>query len=453
MERFDTEPATVGRAGPLADGPALLLLVLVTVAMATMLGACGGHDDGEAVTGKAPERIEGAKVIDPKSMDKATGNVTYCAGKDTVGDKTNAVKQFNARFGAQGLSVKLFEFPASADEARNQFVQRQTARSADCDVFAADVIWTAEFATQKWIYDLTPYIRSRQDEFIQSTLDTGKLSGSYWGVPRATAAAFLYYRTDKIGEAPQTWQEVYQQAEQKGGFVYQGASYEGLTVDFLEVAFAAGGQVLSPDGKKSIINSPENLKALRLMVDGVKSGAAPRAVTTFMEEEARRAFEGDRAVLMRNWPYAYALGNKKGSKIAGKFEVTPEPAFEGGGKAGILGGENMVLSVYSKNPGGALKFIDFATSLELQNLQITRFSDASVLNASYDDPAVAKALPFTAELKQAIAQARTRPVSQVYPQISAAIYKNVNQALSGAMSPEEALKKADGEITKALATF
>jgi multiple sugar transport system substrate-binding protein len=66
-------------------------------------------------------------------------------------------------------------------------------------------------------------------------------------------------------------------AESKGGMVYEGASYEGLTCDFLELAFAAGGKVLSDDGTKSQINSPENLKALQFMVDGVKSGAAPKA--------------------------------------------------------------------------------------------------------------------------------------------------------------------------------
>ena len=43
--------------------------------------------------------------------------------------------------------------------------------------------------------------------------------------------------------------------------------------------------------------------------------------------------------------------------------------------------------------------------------------------------------------------------SPLYPQISSAIYKNVNQALSGAMSPEDALKKAQTDMENALKTF
>ena len=49
----------------------------------------GGGDSGPA--------IEGAKVIDPASMDGAKGNITFCTGKDTTGSKTAGVKQFNAR--------------------------------------------------------------------------------------------------------------------------------------------------------------------------------------------------------------------------------------------------------------------------------------------------------------------------------------------------------------------
>jgi multiple sugar transport system substrate-binding protein len=44
-------------------------------------------------------------------------------------------------------------------------------------------------------------------------------------------------------------------------------------------------------------------------------------------------------------------------------------------------------------------------------------------------------------------------VSPVYPQISQAIYRNVNAALSGQTSPENALKQAHTDIEKALATF
>jgi multiple sugar transport system substrate-binding protein len=422
--------------------------------MGGLLGACGDDDDGGgggSSGGTSTGSTSAAKTIDPASMDGAKGVVTYCTGKDTSGAQKESVKLFNEKFKSQGLSAKLLEFPESADEQRNQFVQRQEAKSGECDIFYSDVIWTAEFASQNWLYDMTPYTESRKDEFIPATFDTVNYDGKTWGVPKQSDAAFIYYDTSAVDSPPATWQEVYDLAAKDKGIVYQGAAYEGLTCDFLEIAYAAGGSVLSEDGKKAEFDNPANLKALQFMVDGIKDGAAPKAVTTYMEEQARRSFEAGRATFMRNWPYAYAIG--KDNKNAPKFDVMPFPEFEGGGKAGILGGHNIVISAYSKNPGGALALTDYLTSPDSIKRDATDFSLAPVLTSVYDDPDVQKALPFASELKQAIAQAKSRPVSPVYTQISQAIYKNVNAALSGQTSPEDALKTGQSEMEKALATF
>ncbi len=188
------------------------------------------------------------------------------------------------------------------------------------------------------------------------------------------------------------------------------------------------------------------------MVDGIKDGAAPKAVTTYMEEPARRAFESGRVTFLRNWPYVFATA-QRADATKGKFKVAPLPEFEGAGSAGILGGANLVVSTFTKNPGAALKFIDYMTHDERQKEDMVKFSDASPLKAVYDDPAVEKAQPFSAELRTAVEQSKSRPVSPVYPQISEAIYKNVNQALSGETSPEDALKAADADIKSALKSF
>jgi multiple sugar transport system substrate-binding protein len=427
------------------------------LASAVLVTACGGDDNGGGGGGGGGSTTdeagttEGAKVIDPASMQNASGTVKYCTGQDTTGERKDSIERFEAA--NPNVQIELVEFPASADEQRNQFVQRQEARSADCDVFGADVVWTAEFAQQKWLYDMTPYVESRKAEFIPSTLETLHYDGKYWGVPKDTNAGFLYYRTDQVDAPPDTWQAVYEDAKAKDGIVYQGASYEGLTVDFLELAYAAGGTVLNEDGTEATINSPENLKALEFMVNGIKDGAAPEAVVTMMEEESQRAFVAGRATYLRNWPYVYAIGQDKESKIRNDFEVAPFPAFEGGQTAGILGGLNLVISAYASNPGGALAFVDFATNQESMNRAAAQFALPPALASSYEDPEVQKALPFAAELKQAVEQAKPRPVTPVYSQVSQAIYKNVNEALAGQTPPQQALENAQRDLEQALETF
>jgi multiple sugar transport system substrate-binding protein len=426
---------------------ALLACVLLAFA------GCGDDDSGGTAPAGDAGDVEGARVAPTLEESKdATGEVTFCAGKDTTGGYTRAVERFNARYKGQGLTANLLEFPEGSDNQREQAVTRLEARSPECDVIQADIIWIAEFASQKWAMDITDYVEARADEFIPSTLAPNKYDGRYWAVPQVTGAGLLYRRTDQVPDAPQTWQELYRAAAAEDGFAYQGAPYEGLTCNFLEVAFAAGGAPLSDDGKQATLDSPENLAALKLMVDGIKDGAAPKGVTTYMEEPARRVFEAGKASFMRNWSYAYAL-NQKAPELRGRFEVSPLPAFEGGGHAGILGGNGPFLSTYSENPKGGLLFMDHLSSPETLKLNMAEYSLPSVLKATYDDPAVQKAIPYSAELKRAIEQAQPRPVSPVYTQISQAIYKNVNQALSGQTSPEEALKQGNAEIDEALATF
>jgi multiple sugar transport system substrate-binding protein len=430
------------------------ILCSAAVASGALVAACGGSSGSSSSGGGGSTKVTGAKAIKADSLNNPPkGTVKYCVGKDTTGIAHDLVKTFSAKYASQGYKATLTEFPASADQQRTQFIQRQQAKSDDCDVFSSDVVWTAEFAPQKWIYDLTPYVNSQKSKYIAAPLETVHYSGKYWGVPQTSDAAFIFYRTDKGLSAPTTWQQVYQQAGQKGGVIYQGAPYEGLTCDFLEIAYAAGGKVLSDDGKQSEFNSPENVKALQFMVDGIKNSDAPKAVTTYMEPQTDQGWASGRYAFMRNWTGSYALGQAKGSKVKGKFKVAALPAFQGGGKAGILGGHNSVISVYTKNPGLALKFADFIASPQWQKTTLLKYSLAAVIPSVYSDPDVKKAIPYAAQLQQAISQAKARPVSPVYTQISQAIYKNVNDALAGRTSAEAAIKKADTQITSALSTF
>ncbi|HZG49324.1 MAG TPA: ABC transporter substrate-binding protein [Thermoleophilaceae bacterium] len=403
------------------------------------LAGCGGDDEESGDAKKAPAADSG----------KASGTVSWCIGKDTSGAYGTAIDLFQKQ--NSKVKVKLVELPESADEQRTQLVQRLRAESDECDVVGMDVIWTAEFAAQDWLAETTDIISKRESDFIPATLETAKFEDKYWAVPYHTNAGFLYYRKDQVPEPPSTWEDVFTQAQEQDGLVYQGFRYEGLTVNFLELLYSAGGTVLSEDGQSVEVDSPEAEKALSFMVEGFQNGATPKAVTTYKEEEARRAFESGKATFMRNWPYAYALG--KESKIADKFEIGTFPSFEGGEPASVLGGFNLAISAFAKNPEGAAAFIDFATSEEVQKANFLDSASPPAFAAVYDDPEVQEKYAFAADLKKAVEQGQARPVSPVYPQISEAIFNNVHDALQGKVEPKAALKTMSGDIEKALETF
>jgi multiple sugar transport system substrate-binding protein len=421
-----------------------LRLMAVAAAIASLaVAGCGDDDDGGGGGGGAPE-------AESVTQAKPEGDVTWCIGKDTTGAFSTVVDNFNKA--NPQANAKLLELPTAADEQRRLQIQRLRAESPECDVLGMDVIWTAEYAAQGWLLDVTDAVNERKDEFIPSTVETTEWDGKYWAIPFNTNAGFIYWRTDEAGDQPpQSWEDMYQTAQQENGIVFQGARYEGLTVNFLELLYSAGGTVVNDDATEATADSQETRDVLEFMQNGVNDGAVPKSVTTYMEEESRRSFEAGNATFMRNWPYAYALGRE--SKIADDFAVSTFPEYGGNPGAGVLGGYDLAISAYSKNPEGALAFANFATSPDAQVIQASKASLPAVLTAVYDDPQVKKALPFAAELRDAVEQAKPRPVTPVYTQVSEAIYNNVFAVLQGDMTPDEAATTMNDEIQQALETF
>jgi multiple sugar transport system substrate-binding protein len=417
--------------------PRFMVVLVATVVLA--IAGCGSDDSETGAGGDAKKATKA----------KASGDVTWCIGKDTSGAFGTVVDSFNKA--NPNANVKLLELPEDAGEQRRLQIQRLEAESPECDVLGTDVIWTAEYAAQGWLQDVSDFISQQGDKFIQSTVDTTEYEGKNYAVPFNSNAGFIYFRKDQVSQPPDDWQALYDEAKQNNGVVYQGFRYEGLTVNFLELLYSAGGTVISEDGKEATADSQEVKDVLTFMADGIKDGAAPKANTTYKEEESRRAFESGNATFMRNWPYAYALG--KDSKIADKFDISTFPGYNGNEGAGVLGGYNLAISSYSKNPEGSLAFIEYATGPEQQKIMATEASLPPTVTEVYDDPEVKKTMPFAAELRDAIDQAQPRPVSPVYPQISEAIFNNVYSALQGKMSPDEASSKMNEEIQKALETF
>ncbi|MEV5536290.1 ABC transporter substrate-binding protein [Saccharopolyspora shandongensis] len=417
--------------------------IAVTTVLA--LAGCAGGSPGGPTAEQAPD----AKVVEPAAAQGATGEVTACGIRDTGVFKT-LTESFNAK--GTGVTARYVELGQDTDAARAQAIQRLEGGSAECDVYLMDVTWVSEWAAQGWVQDQTKLVEQRKDGFIPSTLETSRYADRYWATPFYTNAGLVFYRNDRV-PPPATWKQVYEQAklDPQNKVEIQAKQYEGLTVNFLEMLYSAGGSVLDENGTITI-DSPQTRAVLNLMSDGVKSGAVDRASLTYDEDASRRAYESGAAGYLRQWPSAYKLIQQTASGPG--TAVAPLPAFDENSKpSAVLGGWNWAIAAASDNVGGAVAFIDHATSPEFQKTMALKHAQAPVVASTYDDAEVQAALPFITQLKQSVISAKPRPKSPVYAQISKAINSNVYPVLAGQVDVETAVQKMAADIKTAQETF
>jgi trehalose/maltose transport system substrate-binding protein len=283
--------------------------------------------------------------------------ITYVSG--AVG---NAVANFDALVAPweeqTGHDVVLVPMPASTTDQFGQYRLWLAAGNQDIDVYQTDVIWAPQLAEH--FVDLRPAAEEAGliEANFPSIIESQTVDGKLVAIPIFTDAPALYYRTDLLekhgASVPTTWAELTETAQmiqdaeraegssELWGFVWQGNAYEGLTCDALEwVKSHGGGQIVEPDGTISI-NNENAVRALEQAASWVGT-ISPEGVLAYQEEESRGVWQTGNAVFMRNWPYAYLLGQSADSAVAGKFDVAPLPAGEGEGgqSAATLGGWNV----------------------------------------------------------------------------------------------------------------
>jgi multiple sugar transport system substrate-binding protein len=413
-------------------GPFKTLSILgVCVALAGGCGASQGANTGDS------GKIEGR------------GPVTFAAGKDDTGTYPEIVKMWNQTHPQE--QVRLIELPSSADDQRQQMVQNAQTKSDAFTVLDLDVVWTTEFAANRWIMPL-PKDQVDMSRYLKPVVETANYRDRLYAVPSSSDGSMLYYRKDllaKVGaQPPKTWDEMKQicakvsalpEAAGASCFAGQYEKYEGLTANFAEVINSAGGTIVDGSGKPKV-NTPEAKKGLDFLAEGFKSGMIPREALTSKETEARRAFGNGKLIFGRAWPNQWSQITKTdgSSQVADKVAVTPLPGLSGPGVSS-LGGHNLALSAYGKNKATALDFIKFFTDEKQQRFSMDHGSLAPTLAHLYDDPELQAKYPYLPVLKQSINGAEPRPRVVKYGEVTQAIQDNAYKALSGEKSSDQAL--------------
>jgi multiple sugar transport system substrate-binding protein len=382
------------------------------------------------------------------------------SGKDV---RQVLISDFEAKY--PNIHVTLTSAPTNTDTNRATLATDISGGSATPDVFMGDVIWPAQFGAHQLAVPLSDYLPSSYwAAFAPGLVQGATYQGKIYGSPLFEDQGFLYYRKDLLAKehlaVPTTWEQLMSESETlqkaglvKYGYVFQGASYEGLTCDYMEFLTDAGGTPTNSSYTTANLDSAASVKAVTFMRSLITSGVSPAAVSTFQEAQAMSTFASGQAAFLRNWDYAYADSQVPGTPTVGKVGVAPLPTFQGQSYPGYsnIGGWNLYINPHSKNIAADLTFIKFMASTEAQEALVTVSSSIPTVESVRTSPAVIAENPVLATVPKTRLVPRPAGTPN-YPQLSSAIYQNVNAALAGSTSPSAAMSAAQSAANTALSS-
>ena len=359
----------------------------------------------------------------------------------------------------------------------------------DADVVNVDQMWSGQYSDNGWIVPLDDFIKRDKDVDIKDFIPEVLYSLNTWRghvvtLPIAAYGQGVVYRKDifeanKIDPVPTdpantkgwTWdkyKEVVSGLQGKQvdgktlfGTVVCGAQPVPIVHMYTQLAASFGTRWFkqfpnAPWDFTPTINSPENVKALAFYKD-LYDLSPPESINYVWFDAGTRFSQGDIGLFYWWTPYFYLVKNDgymtgKPSVVQDKlgYGVLPKLSDDAP-QTTSLGGWSLGIPSSSANHEEAWQFIKWATGVEAQkkmallpdyNYQFSDFARASL----YSDPEIAKIYPYLDMQLKIMQQGNgkiVRPPAPGYTTLEGVYGLQLNQALSGSLSPEDALKTTE----------
>ena len=395
--------------------------------MALGLAACSGTKTDSADSGSASGGQVTVEMWD------------YLSG-ETANDSINAAI---AEFEKANPDIKVKRTTFAFADLSKSILQGSVGGQVP-DVAVVDVVDNQNFASLGMLKDLSNDGINKSD-FFEGPWSSVVYEGKTYGIPLNSNNLALYYNKQMLKDAgvevPTDWASLKEVAKKttKGdvkGIAISAVKSESATFQVLPFVWQTGG-----DLKDYATSGATALAYLRGLID---DGSMSEAVTNYTQEDARTQFITGKSAMMINGPWELATLTKDAQF---DWDVAPLPKDKRA--ATSMGGENVVVMNGAKQSDAAVKLAKYLTSAEGAKI----YCDGSGQLSSRPDLKGKLKLSNDPKLKvfeSQLADAHARAYGKDYPKISEAIQLSMQEALTGASTPEAAAKKAADTITPLL---
>ncbi len=299
------------------------------------------------------------------------------------------------------------------------------------------------------------------DNFTEGMLSTGTIDGTIYSLPSDGGDYGLIYNKAMFEEAgidepPATWDEVAEVAttltkDDKYGIYLPIGTGEWPVFTWQTMLWGAGGDFLNEDNTEVAFNSPEGVQALTVWTDLVKNGQAyPQSLATGSDNQGMAAFSTGKVAMIITGAYNLGLlADGVGEENVGvaPFPTVVEPAMNIGTNNSYL------LDGTEEQEAGAWDFLQYTLSPDVQAEWDIATGYLPTNKETTETETYQAYLAENPEIEVFVKQleyAKARPSILAYDEISSALATEIEKALLGKVTPEQALQTAAENGQKAL---
>ncbi|AUH42367.1 extracellular solute-binding protein [Streptomyces sp. CMB-StM0423] len=296
-------------------------------------------------------------------------------------------------------------------------------------------------------------IKDYADKFLPAALDALSDDGKAYGAPiYHTITTTLYNKKllDRAGieEPPATWADIEAaaprlKAEGLATLDYSASNEATLNLNFYPLLWQAGGKIFSEDGESVAFNDDKGVAALTFLTDLYEQGAIPKTAMTNVNVVADQALGKQQAAMgFTNSGIDFGVAEEAWGKenviVGAPLTGEKQAAFGVPGALGINAQGNIA---------GAEQFITFMTRPE----QIESLGKAAGFLSPRTDVTVPSDSPYVEKLQDALSVVVPGESSPIARQLMGILAPEIQAAMTGKKSPQEALDAAAGQADDLLA--
>ena len=433
-----------------------LSMVACVLSVTTFLAGCGSN---QSATGST----SGAGSTEAPAAAEASGQPVEIDFWYSLGGRNGElIEGMVKKFNESQSNIKVNASYQGDYYENHSKVLAAVAANNQPDVTMVEVGSIGAFADAKVLEDLGPYANGAESKYIPGLLGNSYWNDKLYAIPFNRSTPLLYVNRDMLKAAgldpngPKTWEELRQYAntltKKEGDKTTTYGFSTPIDIWFYEaLVFQSGGSVVTDDGKLGI-NTPEGKAPLQFWTDMIKEGSmkAPPGEKYNAWDVAKQDFINQQVGMIFT-----STGDLRGLNESAPFEVGTAfmPANKSYGAP--TGGANLVMLAKSSDEEkkAAWEFISWMTdteqtvpfSLESGYMPVTTEAvESDEMKAAYE-----KEPNFQVAVKQ-LEYASPRPMVPGYKELQEVIMTEIQRAVLGQASIDEALQNAADKGEKLL---